>query len=100
MKNNRENQHGAVALAALAFAGRWRGAALAAQAQNVDPVDHQLASRRAPKWSASSCREPLAAVPAGFAVQAPPRIALDLPGVSNALGTLDASRSTRATCAR
>ncbi len=30
--------------------------------------------------------EPLAAVPAGFTVQAPPRIALDLPGVSNALG--------------
>ena len=30
--------------------------------------------------------EPLAAVPAGFAVQTPPRIAIDLPGVANALG--------------
>jgi type IV pilus assembly protein PilQ len=30
--------------------------------------------------------EPLTAIPAGFTVQAPPRIALDLPGVSNALG--------------
>jgi type IV pilus assembly protein PilQ len=30
--------------------------------------------------------EPLASLPAGFAVQAPPRIAVDLPGVSNALG--------------
>ncbi|MES3015909.1 MAG: type IV pilus secretin PilQ [Pseudomonadota bacterium] len=30
--------------------------------------------------------EPLAAVPAGFAVQTPPRIALDLPGVGSALG--------------
>ena len=30
--------------------------------------------------------EPLAALPAGFTVQAPPRIALDLPGVSNGLG--------------
>jgi type IV pilus assembly protein PilQ len=30
--------------------------------------------------------EALAAVPNGFAVQAPPRIAIDLPGVSNALG--------------
>jgi type IV pilus assembly protein PilQ len=30
--------------------------------------------------------EPLAAVPNGFAVQAPPRIAIDLPGVSNAIG--------------
>ena len=30
--------------------------------------------------------EPLAAVPAGFAVQAPPRVAIDLPGVTNASG--------------
>jgi type IV pilus assembly protein PilQ len=30
--------------------------------------------------------EPLAAVPQGFAVQTPPRIAVDLPGVGNALG--------------
>jgi type IV pilus assembly protein PilQ len=30
--------------------------------------------------------EPLAVVPNGFAVQAPPRIAIDLPGVSNAIG--------------
>ena len=30
--------------------------------------------------------EPLAAIPAGFTVQAPPRIAIDLPGVSNGLG--------------
>ena len=30
--------------------------------------------------------EPLAAVPQGFAVQTPPRIAIDLPGVSNGLG--------------
>jgi len=30
--------------------------------------------------------EPLAALPAGFTVQTPPRIAIDLPGVSNGLG--------------
>ena len=30
--------------------------------------------------------EPLAAVPNGFAIQAPPRIAIDLPGVANAMG--------------
>lgn len=30
--------------------------------------------------------EALTAVPAGFAVQAPPRVAIDLPGVSNGLG--------------
>ena len=30
--------------------------------------------------------QPLAAVPAGFAIQTPPRIAIDLPGVTNGLG--------------
>ena len=30
--------------------------------------------------------EPLTAVPAGFTIQTPPRIAIDLPGVGNALG--------------
>ena len=30
--------------------------------------------------------EPLAAVPAGFTIQTPPRIAIDLPGVTNAIG--------------
>jgi type IV pilus assembly protein PilQ len=30
--------------------------------------------------------QPLTAVPAGFSVQSPPRIAIDLPGVGNALG--------------
>ena len=30
--------------------------------------------------------EPLAAIPNGFSTQAPPRIAIDLPGVSNAIG--------------
>ncbi|MEO8922270.1 MAG: type IV pilus secretin PilQ [Caldimonas sp.] len=30
--------------------------------------------------------EPLTALPAGFTVQAPPRVALDLPGVTNGLG--------------
>jgi len=30
--------------------------------------------------------EPLSGVPAGFAVQAPPRVAIDLPGVTNASG--------------
>jgi len=30
--------------------------------------------------------EPLAAVPAGFAIQVPPRIAIDLPGVTNSMG--------------
>jgi type IV pilus assembly protein PilQ len=38
--------------------------------------------------------EPLPAAPTGFAVQTPPRIALDLPGVTNALGrsTIDVNQ--------
>ena len=32
--------------------------------------------------------EPLASVPAGFVVQAPPRVAIDLPGVTNSSGKL------------
>ena len=43
--------------------------------------------------------EPLAAVPNGFSVQAPPRIAIDLPGVATASAAA-ASRSTKAICAR
>jgi type IV pilus assembly protein PilQ len=30
--------------------------------------------------------QPLAALPAGFAMQTPPRVALDFPGVTNAMG--------------
>ncbi|WP_202620319.1 AMIN domain-containing protein, partial [Escherichia coli] len=30
--------------------------------------------------------EPLAAVPNGFTIQSPPRVAIDLPGVGNAMG--------------
>src|SRR6476619_2996460 len=30
--------------------------------------------------------QPLSAVPNGFAVQTPPRVAIDLPGVTNAMG--------------
>jgi type IV pilus assembly protein PilQ len=63
-----------------------------------------LAGAAAPAWSQNTIQsinssqqagseviriemtEPLTALPAGFTVQAPPRIALDLPGVSNGLG--------------
>ena len=63
-----------------------------------------LAGAAAPAWSQNTIQainssqqagaeviriemsEPLTAIPAGFTVQAPPRIALDLPGVSNAMG--------------
>jgi len=72
----------------------WRAAAislasifcaLAAQAQNA------IQSINASQQGASDVvrvelSEPLAAVPGGFTVQTPPRIAIDLPGVGNALG--------------
>ena len=60
-----------------------RCAALAAER---DPVDQQQPAGGLPRSSASSLREPLAAVPSGFTVQTPPRIAIDLPGVTNAIG--------------
>ena len=44
--------------------------------------------------------EALTAVPAGFAVQSPPRVAIDLPGVTQRVRQVVRSRSTRATCAR
>jgi type IV pilus assembly protein PilQ len=76
----------------------WRSRLLAACAAAL------LAGVAAPAWSQNAIQainssqqagaeviriemsEPLAAVPAGFTVQVPPRIAIDLPGVTNNLG--------------
>ena len=44
--------------------------------------------------------QPLAAVPAGFAIQAPARIALDIPGATQCDWAAPRSRSTRAISAR
>ena len=65
-----------VALAAAAFPAWSQGAI-----QNI--TSSQQAGAEVIRIELS---EPLAAVPAGFTVQAPPRIAIDLPGVSSALG--------------
>ena len=61
------------------------GASVAAWAQNTIQSINS-----APQAGADVIRiemaQPLSAVPAGFTVQTPPRIALDLPGVTNAIG--------------
>jgi type IV pilus assembly protein PilQ len=69
---------------ALAFAV-FLGASASAMAQNaIQSIDStQQAGSEVVRIEMA---EPLAAVPAGFTIQAPPRIAIDLPGVTNALG--------------
>jgi len=85
MKSNQENQ----------MAAKWRSRALALAlslgacvsvfAQNaIQSINSsQQAGSEVIRVEMS---EPLTAVPAGFSVQTPPRIAIDLPGVVNALG--------------
>jgi type IV pilus assembly protein PilQ len=74
---------------------KWRGGALALLlwigAPTVALAQNAIQSiNSSQQGSADVVRielsEPLAAVPAGFTIQTPPRIAIDLPGVSNALG--------------
>lgn len=69
---------------ALAFAV-FLGASASAMAQNaIQSIDStQQAGSEVVRIELA---EPLAAVPAGFTIQTPPRIAIDLPGVTNALG--------------
>ncbi len=69
---------------ALAFAV-FLGASASAMAQNaIRSIDStQQAGSEVVRIELA---EPLAAVPAGFTIQTPPRIAIDLPGVTNALG--------------
>ena len=76
--------HWRAAAAALTAAGAMF-APLAAWAQNAiqSITSSQQAGTEVVRIELS---EALAAVPNGFSVQAPPRIAIDLPGVTNALG--------------
>jgi type IV pilus assembly protein PilQ len=84
MKNSKENR----------IMTKWRAAALMlvlavssplALAQNLiqSISSSQQAGSEVVRIELS---EPLAAVPAGFSIQAPPRVAIDLPGVGSALG--------------
>jgi len=76
------------AFAALAAVATWGVALLAPGAAWAEPAIQSITSTQ--QAGAEVVRielsEPLAVVPGGFAVQSPPRIAIDLPGVSNALG--------------
>jgi type IV pilus assembly protein PilQ len=76
--------HWRAALAALSAAGALV-LPLAAWAQNAiqSITSSQQAGAEVVRIELS---EPLSAVPNGFSVQAPPRIAIDLPGVVNAIG--------------
>jgi type IV pilus assembly protein PilQ len=70
------------ALGTAALAAAWPGLAWAQNAiQSI--TSSQQAGTEVVRIQLA---QPLPAVPAGFAVQSPPRIAIDLPGVSNALG--------------
>jgi type IV pilus assembly protein PilQ len=63
----------------------WQGSAFPAFAQNA--IQSINSSQQAgSEVIRIEMTEPLAAIPAGFTVQAPPRIAIDLPGVTNGLG--------------
>jgi type IV pilus assembly protein PilQ len=85
MKSNQENQMTAKWRARALTLALSLGACVSALAQNA------IQSINSSQQSGSEVirielSEPLAAVPAGFAIQTPPRIAIDLPGVGNALG--------------
>jgi type IV pilus assembly protein PilQ len=85
MKSNQENQMTAKwrsrALALALALGAWVPAFAQNAIQSIN--SSQQAGAEVIRVEMS---EPLAAVPAGFAVQTPPRIAIDLPGVVNAMG--------------
>jgi type IV pilus assembly protein PilQ len=93
MKSNQENRimskwrSHALALAL------WIGAPMAALAQNaIQSINTtQQAGAEVVRIELS---EALPAVPAGFTIQTPPRIAIDLPGVTNALGRSNVEMNT------
>jgi len=85
MKSNQENQMTAKWRARALTLALSLGACVSALAQNA------IQSINSSQQSGSEVirvelSEALTAVPAGFAIQTPPRIAIDLPGVGNALG--------------
>jgi len=85
MKNNLEKRMSGNWRTGVAALAMFFGASVSAWAQNAiqSIVSTQQAGAEVVRIELS---EPLAAVPKGFAVQTPPRVAIDLPGVSNALG--------------
>jgi len=74
--------------AALAAFATWGVAALAPSPAWAEPAIKSINSSQQAGGEVVRIElgEALSAAPTGFAVQSPPRIAIDLPGVSNALG--------------
>ncbi len=75
--------------AGLAIGGVWLTLALAAQAWAQAPNAIEAVSGSVQGGSEViriDLKEPLSAVPTGFTIQTPARIALDFPGVSNSMG--------------
>lgn len=85
MKNSKEISMVGIGRVALAALVMFFGVCLPASAQNaIQSINStQQAGSEVVRIELS---EPLAAVPSGFSVQSPPRVAIDLPGVANALG--------------
>jgi type IV pilus assembly protein PilQ len=85
-QENRSMHHWRHGIAAIvAVAALCLGAPSQAQAQNTiqSITSSQQGGSEVVRVELS---QPLAAVPGGFAVQSPPRVAIDLPGVTNAIG--------------
>ncbi|MDE2452942.1 MAG: type IV pilus secretin PilQ [Burkholderiales bacterium] len=74
--------------AALAAFATWAVALLAPTAAWAEPAIQSITSSQQSGSDVVRVEfsEPLAAVPNGFVVQTPPRVAIDLPGVGNAMG--------------
>lgn len=85
MKSNQENRIMSMWRARALALALWIGAPAVALAQNaIQSINStQQAGAEVVRIELSA---PLPAVPAGFTIQTPPRIAIDLPGVTNALG--------------
>ena len=76
------------ALGALAAVSAWSLALLAPTAAWAEPAIQSITSSQQAGTEVVRIElsEALTAVPNGFTVQSPPRIAIDLPGVSNGMG--------------
>ncbi len=85
MKNNLEKRMSGNWRTGVAAIAMFLGASVSAWAQNAIQSIHSMQQAGA-EVVRIELSEPLAAVPRGFAVQTPPRVAIDLPGVANALG--------------
>ncbi len=85
MKSNQENRNMSKWRSRALAVALWIGAPAAALAQNAIQAINTTQQSGA-EVVRIELSEALASVPTGFTIQTPPRIAIDLPGVGNALG--------------